>query len=468
MPTFYGAVDLIKNELRNAVVQNLGSAPASPLPGQLYYDTTSNTLFWWNGTAWQSAKSLALSSTVTTAAIGDAPVVGVANTASAGDHKHGMPAFSTTVIAETTYGLGSGVGSAATLPHGDHTHGTPALTANAPVIQAISDVATVGVSTFPARDDHRHGMPAFGAPTAQAAFGLATATGSAVTVPHSDHAHGTPALPAVNALATTSGALNMNSFQINALADPTNPQDAATKNYVDNAIAGLSWKEAARAATTVNITLSGTQTVDGIALNVGDRVLVKNQATASANGLYLVAAAAWTRTTDATTGAQLAGMAVFIEQGTTNGTTSWTLSTPPPITVGTTNLTYSQFGANSTYTAGNGLQLTGNVFSALNADTSITVTAGGIAVNTAVIATQAYVNTAVTGVTKKYATTLAGTASPETITHNLNTRDIEVAVINGNSPYGTVQVDWQAVTVNTVSIIYNPALGAGYRVVVIG
>jgi hypothetical protein len=68
----------------------------------------------------------------------------------------------------------------------------------------------------------------------------------------------------------------------------------------------------------------------------------------------------------------------------------------------------------------------------------------------------------------KYAGTLAGTASPETVTHNLNTRDVLVQVINGASPYTAVEVDWAATTVNTVTVNYNPNLGAGWRVVVMG
>jgi len=111
--------------------------------------------------------------------------------------------------------------------------------------------------------------------------------------------------------------------------------------------------------------------------------------------------------------------------------------------------------------------LTGNTFD-VGAGTGITVAADSVAVDTTVIATQAYVNTAVAGVTKKYATALNGTASPEVITHNLNTRDIHVTVLNGASPYTAVEVDWDATTLNTATIRYNPALGTGYRVVIIG
>src|SRR5262249_38727207 len=100
--------------------------------------------------------------------------------------------------------------------------------------------------------------------------------------------------------------------------------------------------------------------------------------------------------------------------------------------------------------------------------TGITVAADLVSVDTAVIATRTYVDTAVTGVTKKFAAALVGTSSPETVTHNLNTRDIHLQVYNGASPYTAVDVDWDAATVNTATVRYNPNLGAGYRVVVVG
>lgn len=66
----------------------------------------------------------------------------------------------------------------------------------------------------------------------------------------------------------------------------------------------------------------------------------------------------------------------------------------------------------------------------------------------------------------KYAAALTGTSSPETVTHNLGTRDVSVTVRNGSSPFTTVEVDWDATTTNTVTLRFNPALGAGYRVIV--
>jgi len=409
MPTIYGYVDLVKNELRNAVMQNLGSAPASPVKGLMYFDTTANILYWYNGTTWvaaQSGASLNPATTVTTQAIGDAPVVGT-------------------------------------------------------------------LATY-AREDHKHGEPAFAAPTAQTTFGAASATGSAATLPHSDHTHGTPTHvnadhAAINhsALAPPTADVSWGGFKLTNLGTPVAATDASTKGYVDGAVSGLSWKDACKAATTANITLSGLTAVDGYTPTANDRILVKNQTTAANNGIYLAASGAWTRAADFTNAADMDGSAVFVEQGTTQADTAWVCTADQPITVGTTPLPWVQFSGQGTYVAGNGLTLTGNTFD-VGAGTGITVAADTIAVDTTTIATQAYVNTAVTGMAKKFAAALTGTASPETVTHNLNTRDIQLVVYNGASPYTAVQVDWDAATVNTATVRYNPNLGAGYRVVVVG
>jgi len=114
-------------------------------------------------------------------------------------------------------------------------------------------------------------------------------------------------------------------------------------NWVDQTGGGggggsVYWKDAVRVATTANITLSGTQTIDGIAVVAGDRVLVKNQTTTSANGIYVVSASAWSRSTDADTDAELQiGVTVTVQLGTINGGQIWTLMTSgsDPIVVGT-------------------------------------------------------------------------------------------------------------------------------------
>lgn len=149
---------------------------------------------------------------------------------------------------------------------------------------------------------------------------------------------------------------------VTGLPDPVNASDAANKNYVDNAIAGISWKTAVHAGTVANITLSGTQTIDGVALSIGDRVLVRNQTTTSENGIYIVASGAWVRSLDANTPQELEGAAVFVQQGTANANSGW-VQTADITTIGISPVIWSQFSGSSTYIAGNGLDLTGNTFS---------------------------------------------------------------------------------------------------------
>lgn len=415
MPAVYGAIDLQRNELRNAVVQNLASAPSTPAKGQLYFNSTGgdNVLYWYNGTGWVAAQGGAgavPSTTVTTAAIGDAAVVGVATTYAREDHKHGMPSFGA-ATAQTSFGAASGNGSAATLARSDHTHGTPT---------------------------------------------------------HDAAAHSTISL---SALAVPTASLNLNSQKITGLADGTAATDAASYGQLQNSVAGLSWKTAVRAGTTANITLSAPQTIDGVAVIANDRVLVKNQTTTSANGIYTVAAGAWVRATDADSATELVNATVFVSEGTTLADTSWTQTVNAPITVGTTGLTFAQFGGGSTITDGAGLLFSGNVLN-IGQGTGIIVGADSISIDDTVIATDAQVTsaiaTAVTGMAKKYAAALTGTASPETVTHNLGTRDIQLTVLNGATPYTAVEVDWDATTTNTAVIRYSPTLGAGYRVVVVG
>lgn len=115
-------------------------------------------------------------------------------------------------------------------------------------------------------------------------------------------------------------------------------------------------KDMVKVATTANITLSGTQTIDGVAVVAGNRVLVKNQTDAEDNGIYLVAASAWSRATDFDAAADLSkGCTVKVEKGTAGGDKYYTLTTDTPITLGTTDLAFAEFdayGATDANTAG--------------------------------------------------------------------------------------------------------------------
>lgn len=124
----------------------------------------------------------------------------------------------------------------------------------------------------------------------------------------------------------------------------------ATQAYVDAALAGLSWKQAVRAATTTAGTLASDfengDTIDGVTLATGDRILVKNQASAAENGIYVVAASgAPTRATDANSGAELVNASVYVSEGTTLADTQWTCTTNATITVGSTGLAFAQLSS---------------------------------------------------------------------------------------------------------------------------
>jgi hypothetical protein len=150
-------------------------------------------------------------------------------------------------------------------------------------------------------------------------------------------------------------------FKITNLGTPTASTDAATKGYVDAVKQALDIKDSVRAATTANITLSGTQTVDGVALAINDRVLVKDQTTGSQNGIYLVASSGWTRAIDADVSAEVTpGMFTFVEEGTVNGDSGWVLTNNGTVTLDTTALTFTQFSGAGQVTAGAGLTKTGN------------------------------------------------------------------------------------------------------------
>lgn len=179
-------------------------------------------------------------------------------------------------------------------------------------------------------------------------------------------------------LSTPSASISLGNQYITNLADPVNAQDAATKNYVDSTAQGLDVKASVKAATTANITLSGTQTVDGVSLSAGDRVLVKNQTTASQNGLYVVAAGAWSRSNDMDAWAEVPGAFTFVEEGTTLADTGWVCTSNAGGTLGTTAINFTQFSSAGSYTAGNGLSLAGGAFSVVGTSNRISVSGSGV------------------------------------------------------------------------------------------
>jgi hypothetical protein len=193
---------------------------------------------------------------------------------------------------------------------------------------------------------------------------------------------------------TISGSLDMDagtSATITGLANPVNDSDAANKGYVDALAQGIDAKASCVVATTANITLSGTQTIDGIAVSVGDRVLVKDQSTASQNGIYLCASSTWTRTTDANTWDELVAAFTFIEKGTTQANNGYISTITAGGTLGTTAVTFAQFSGAGQITAGAGLTKSGNTIDVGTASSSrIVVNSDNIDLATSGVTTGTY------------------------------------------------------------------------------
>jgi hypothetical protein len=180
----------------------------------------------------------------------------------------------------------------------------------------------------------------------------------------------------VNLVPNGTGIVDVGGKRVGNAANPTQSSDLATKAYVDSLSNGLDVKASVRAATTANITLSNTQTVDGVALSVGDRVLVKNQSTGSQNGIYVVASSSWTRAADFDNSPDVEvspGTFFFVEEGTTQADNGYVVSNDTAITIGSTAITFSQFSGAGQITAGAGLTKSGNTLDVVGTADRITV-----------------------------------------------------------------------------------------------
>ena len=201
---------------------------------------------------------------------------------------------------------------------------------------------------------------------------------------------------ALSSLAAAAANVAFGGYKITGLGTPTNDADAATKLYVDSVSQGLDVKASVRAATTGNITLSGTQTIDTVVLVAGDRVLVKDQSSGYENGIYVVAGGSWTRATDANDNTKMtSGMFTFVESGSANVDSGWVMTTDVAITVGTTVLAFVQFSGAGSVVAGAGLTKTGNTLDVVGTAGQIVANADSIGLAGGVVAASTYTSVSV-------------------------------------------------------------------------
>jgi hypothetical protein len=560
---FLTNINLSQNELQNARIQNLATNPTSPVAGQIYYNTGDNTLRYYNGSAWLTlaqggSVNEAIASyigSINTNSISEGSTNlyftderaqdAVANAIAAGTHsnitityddatnkfsfaaENGVADSNTDNLTEGSTNkyftderaqdaIGNSVGTG--LSYNDTT-GAISVTAN--TYDAYGSASTVaGNLTTHESDTSAHGVTGNVVGTTD----TQTLTNKTLTSPkinedvvltatatELNYVDGVTSaiqtqLDAKLALAggTMTGAIAMGTNKITGLGTPTADTDAATKAYVDAHSSGLDIKESVRAATTANITLSGAQTIDGVSVVAGDRVLVKNQSTGSENGIYVASASGWSRADDANSNAEVtAGMFTFVAEGTVNADSGWVLTTNDTITLGTTALAFAQFSGAGQITAGAGLTKNGNTLDAVGTADRITVNADSIDIastyagqNTittvGTIATGTWNGTAIAianggtgattaagartnlGATTKYteANLLLQPASGSVtwvVNHGLGTRNSNVQVFELSS-YAQVEVDVVRTNTNAVTLSWVASANVAadsYQVVVV-
>jgi hypothetical protein len=406
MPTFLAPLDLNRNEARNLRTQNLATAPTGPVAGLRYFDTGAQVERYWNGTRWVSVSD-------------SIDVSGI-----------------------------TGLGALATLNQVGSTEIADGSIVNADISPSAGIVLSKLAVDPLARANH-------------------TGTQLASTVSNFDAQVRTSRL---DQMATPTASVSMGGQLITNVATPLSASDAANKAYVDGVASGLDVKDSVRAASTVNVTLSAPgATIDGVAMANGNRVLLKNQSAPGENGIWVWngALSTMTRAPDADSSAEVtSGLYCLVIAGTQAGT-GWILTTPDPITLGTTGLTFAQFSATgATYTGtANRITVTGNQIDiALNyvgqasittlgtigagiwQATPVAVLYGGTGASSA-----AGARTNLGAIGKYSATFGTGSATTFTINHNLNSEAVTVEIYE-TATKRTVYADVTRSSVNAIVI----------------
>lgn len=384
MSNYLSNLDLGYNQIKRALLDQQGADPSGLVAAQqgyVFFRTDTKVEKVWNGSAFDQSSGAVLTATGTAAsvAVGGVSVVSaavaagrmdqsltlslnaasasVAGSMSSGDYNKLAAATSANAASAIVQRDASGNFSAGTI--------TASLTGTA---SNATSLAGQAASYYLSRTNH-------------------TGTQLAATISDFDTQVRTSRLDQMSA---PTAAVSFNGQRLTSLADPTSPQDGATKAYVDSVAAGLDVKLSVKVATTTAGTLTTSfaagQVVDGYTLVAGDRILIKNQAAGTENGIYVVTVGTPTRATDFNTSINVTpGAFTFVEQGTVNADNGFVLTTDGVITLGTTALVFGQFSGAGTYLAGNGLALTGSTFSVVGTANRIAVSGAGVDISSAYV-----------------------------------------------------------------------------------
>jgi hypothetical protein len=343
---FLTGLNLNKNELLNARIQNLANDPSSPVLGQIYFNTSANELRVYNGSEFEAVGINGVTASAAELNILDGATI----TTTELNYLDGVSANVQTQLSELA------------------PKASPVFTGDVSVASNIvfeGATANSYETTLTATD-----------PTADRAITLPNASGEVILDSNT-----------VNDLTLPSGNFSMNDHRIVAVAAPVDGTDAANKTYVDNAVAGLTWKQSVNLLASTNVALTGdteTLVIDSHAAldstDVGYRILLINQSTDSQNGLYVYGDTGTTytltRATDADVFSELVNATVFVSEGTVYGQSAWTQANH--YLTDFTGQDWVQFSGAAQITAGNGLTKTGNTIDAVGTSDRITVNADSI------------------------------------------------------------------------------------------